>query len=247
MNTKIALSTSFLVGAVMGALVTWKLVKEKYSKIAQEEINSVKEVFSRRLDEDEVVSEMTDEEYKNRVEDVENVEPVISKKKESIIYRKTVGKYSYNLACEKDKEITLPETDYGEEDEPEEDPDMNGKDYGNEYNSKSEEELDGPRVISFDEFAEEKDYYDKLSISYYELDDTLADEQEEIISDTDAIVGDEALLCFGEDSNDPDIVYVRNDRLSIDYEVVRLHKSYRETVLGVVDKPARKKRPLNDN
>lgn len=38
----------FTTGAALGSLVTWKLVKSKYEQIAQEEIDSVKEVFFRR-------------------------------------------------------------------------------------------------------------------------------------------------------------------------------------------------------
>lgn len=38
----------FAVGAAIGSAVTWKLVKTKYERIADEEIESVKEVFSRR-------------------------------------------------------------------------------------------------------------------------------------------------------------------------------------------------------
>ena len=38
----------FAAGAAIGALVTWKLVKNKYERIAQEEINSVKETFAKR-------------------------------------------------------------------------------------------------------------------------------------------------------------------------------------------------------
>ena len=37
----------FTAGAAIGSVVTWKLVKTKYERIAQEEIDSVKEVFSR--------------------------------------------------------------------------------------------------------------------------------------------------------------------------------------------------------
>lgn len=44
MNNKLA----FLLGAVVGAAGTWYFVKKKYEQIAQEEIDSVKEVFSRR-------------------------------------------------------------------------------------------------------------------------------------------------------------------------------------------------------
>lgn len=40
----------FTAGALCGALATYKFVKTKYERIAQEEIDSVKEVFGRRRD-----------------------------------------------------------------------------------------------------------------------------------------------------------------------------------------------------
>ncbi len=39
----------FVLGAAVGSVVTWKYVKKKYEQIAQDEINSVKEVFSKRV------------------------------------------------------------------------------------------------------------------------------------------------------------------------------------------------------
>ena len=39
----------FAVGAAIGSAVTWKVVKTKYEKIAQEEIESVKEAFADQL------------------------------------------------------------------------------------------------------------------------------------------------------------------------------------------------------
>lgn len=44
----------FATGAAIGSLVTWKLIKTKYERQAQEEIDSVKEVFSRRSESKEV-------------------------------------------------------------------------------------------------------------------------------------------------------------------------------------------------
>lgn len=38
----------FALGAAVGSAVTWQYTKKKYEKIAQEEIDSVKEVFSKR-------------------------------------------------------------------------------------------------------------------------------------------------------------------------------------------------------
>lgn len=39
----------FAVGAAVGSLATWKIVKTKYEKIAQEEIDSVKEVYTKKM------------------------------------------------------------------------------------------------------------------------------------------------------------------------------------------------------
>lgn len=45
---KVVPFVTFAVGAAIGSVVTWQLVKTKYEQIAQEEIDSVKEVFSNR-------------------------------------------------------------------------------------------------------------------------------------------------------------------------------------------------------
>ena len=57
MNDKLKLVTAFLSGAGIGAIVTWKLVKTKYAQIANDEIESVKEVFSRRYSEKKEANE----------------------------------------------------------------------------------------------------------------------------------------------------------------------------------------------
>lgn len=46
MNTKFINVLMFATGAAIGSVVTWKVVKTKYERIAQEEIDSVKERFS---------------------------------------------------------------------------------------------------------------------------------------------------------------------------------------------------------
>ena len=38
----------FVAGAAFGSFVTWKLLRDKYEQIAQDEIDSVKEVFSKK-------------------------------------------------------------------------------------------------------------------------------------------------------------------------------------------------------
>lgn len=50
MNNKFANFIIFVAGAATGSAVTWKLLKTKYERLAQEEIDSVKEVFSRKVE-----------------------------------------------------------------------------------------------------------------------------------------------------------------------------------------------------
>ena len=49
-------------GAAIGSAVTFKLMRDKYEQIVQEEIDSVKEVFSKKKDESDDIDEVVDEE-----------------------------------------------------------------------------------------------------------------------------------------------------------------------------------------
>lgn len=102
------------------------------------------------------------------------------------------------------------------------------------------EELGEPYVISKDSFENEYQDFAKESLVYFEDDDVLSDDKDEIIQEREKVIGTEALNSFGEGSDDEDIVYVRNLALSIDYEVVQEHQSYKENVMGLLDENDRK-------
>ena len=66
MNYKLYSLLSFVAGAAIGSVVTWKLVEKKYQQIAEEEIESVKEVYASKkpsLDEcaDEIIRQTADD------------------------------------------------------------------------------------------------------------------------------------------------------------------------------------------
>jgi hypothetical protein len=90
------------------------------------------------------------------------------------------------------------------------------------------DEDDNVRIISVEHYNETRPEYDKEILYFYEDDEVLVTEGEEIIDDVNETVGPSALLSFGEMSEDPEIVYVRNDNRRVDYEVIRLSKSYAE-------------------
>ena len=67
--------------------------------------------------------------------------------------------------------------------------------------------------------------YETVSWSYYN-DNVLADENDDIVEDIDRSVGIESLKHFGAIEDEPDMVYVRNDKLKLDFEILRVDENY---------------------
>lgn len=101
----------------------------------------------------------------------------------------------------------------------------------------TDDESNEPYVISKDSYENEYLEFHKNSLVYFDKDNTLCDDHDEIIDDVDFFIGEESLMMFGEGSDDEDIVFVRNLRIQSDFEVVREHQSYKENVLGIKDTP----------
>jgi hypothetical protein len=88
-----------------------------------------------------------------------------------------------------------------------------------------------PYLIDFDQFGAEEDKFDKLTVYFYKKDLTMTDDQDTIMEDVNEAVGDINLLIYAGN----DVVYIRNERLSIDYEIIVHDGSYKELVLGERD------------
>lgn len=83
-----------------------------------------------------------------------------------------------------------------------------------------------------EEEIETYDNFEDISLTYYAEDDILCDDQEQVIEDPEAIIGD-ALTKFGVKSGYPDTVYVINKRVRAIFEVLMVEGSYQEIVLGM--------------
>lgn len=93
---------------------------------------------------------------------------------------------------------------------------------------------DIPYVIHYDE-RDAMEGYSQVSLTYYAGDDVLCDDRDDIIdpiADRNRLVGENNLELFGHGSQDPSIVYVRNDTLEIVYEIVKSPNTYAEEVAG---------------
>ena len=105
-----------------------------------------------------------------------------------------------------------------------------------------------PYIISYEEFVDEHDEFEKESLTYYSGDDTLADSRDDPVDDVDQKINERSLDFFGWRSYDESVVYVRNKSISMDFEIVRDPGRYSHVVMGLEvdpDEPPRgKKRPL---
>lgn len=168
----------FSLGAAVGSVITWKLIKTKYEQIAQDEINEVREFYHKKMSEqdaDKDYSDWAEEHPKECKEDKENYASIL---KENDYIKKKGG---------------------------------------------AKEMFDKPYVISPDEFGEND--YETESLTYYE-DGVLADDFDNVIENIDELVGIDSLNHFGEYEDDS--VFVRNDMLKIDYEILMDTRKYSE-------------------
>ena len=188
MNKTINFMT-FVLGVAVGSVVTWRYVEKKYEQIAQDEIDSVKEVFSKRE------TEFT--------EDTEvQIKADNAKKKPSVIeYAARLREQGYtnysDMVDEKPEEV---------KEEP--------------------MSVDKPYVIAPEEFGELDDY-ETISLIYY-ADQILADDNDVIVDDIEDVVGFDSLNSFGEYEDDS--VFVRNDRLKCDYEILLDQRKYSDVI-----------------
>lgn len=200
MNNILSKVIIFVAGATIGSLATYKIVKSKYDKLIDEEIESVREAYSRTYDEnvkDQDSNEGQNNESDNNKEAYEDYSDETVEEYESI-----VSQYS---------------GDYEDE----------GEDAGKDDGEEVDYGMDRPYVISPDAFADSE--YVTASFWYFE-DGILTDEDYNVIEEEDIeeLIGKESLEHFGDYPDDPDTVYVRDDSLKVDYEICRDNRCYSE-------------------
>lgn len=190
---------TFTGGIAIGVATTWQYAKKKYERIAQEEIDSVKAVFSKH-------KQMTGKEAnKLRSETMESRE---NTKKDISKYQSKLYGYGY-ADCSHSVKDRFQVEFTEKKDEMEE-----------------EEQMDHPYIITPNEFGEFEDY-DTISLTYYS-DGILADDDDELVDNPEEIVGRDSVNHFGEYEDDS--VFVRNDRMRCDYEILLDHRTYSEAI-----------------
>ena len=196
---KLGTVIAFLAGTAIGGMAAWRVANERYAKISEEDILSVKEAFRNR--EQKLKDEI--EELKSKLDVTECLEE--EEKVPSTILstnehqdKGDINEYVRMVNRTKYAHTSVPQ--------------------------KEDHSIEAPYVISPEEFGE-MDGYTQIGLTYFEDDDILSDENGVIIDDPEEIVGD-ALNHFGD--YEEDSVFVRSDPKRCDYEILKDLRSYAE-------------------
>lgn len=184
-------------GAVAGFAAGWFLAKRKYEAYAKDEIDSVKKYYlDKHLEHEKALKEIK--------KDQKELDEAIGTKFDEVVeeYKKKLGEQTVITDCGKEDEEVKAESEAPEE-----------------------EPAEKPFMISEDEFLNDKNEYEKISLTYFTMDDTLADDCDEMVDIEETISTD----IFNQiaESDDGDY-YVRNDTLQCDYEIIKVDQSYKE-------------------
>lgn len=189
----------FLSGVGVGYIIADTMKEEEYKEKAREEINEVKAIYK------EKIAEMSgDVNKETKIIDAEIIEEDDSEEIEEYKHRAKVYDYAqiYNDKAKNDEEIKPKVKPLAEDNYP-------------------------PYVINEDEYGEFDDY-DTKNLTYFMEDKKLVDEDiEDVIKDVDSLIGLENLKIF-DDFPDCTGIYVRNDDLKIDFEILKDDFSWSE-------------------
>jgi hypothetical protein len=207
-------------GAAISWYVTDRRLQKKYEKIAEEEIDSMRDHFRKRLVAKEVKPEISD----------------LGKRVEELGYAPTPavppqapGELNTAPGVEERDQVNVFEQ-------------AKVEDVWDYEVEKAARDPSTPYVIHFDERGETG--YEQVTLTYYAGDDVLCDDKDKVIDDKERVVGEANLDKFGHGSNDAVIVYVRNEYLDLDIEVVKSEQTFLEEVHGIAhaDAPRRRER-----
>ncbi len=207
-----------IVGSMIGGFVQDKRLRTKYEELAESEIDQMREHFR---------AQIIAREEKPALEELQGVV-------------ENAGYSTPNTAAEPLLPVADPIVS-----EPEKTEQYNvfrdhnqaeiagdGWDYTTELANRIEHQgRKRPYVIHEDE-QHELDY-NETEFSYYEGDDVVCDSENRIVSNPEAVIGEDFREKFGHGAEDPNVCFVRNDELAADIEVTRWEAMYSVEVQGL--------------
>lgn len=195
----------FIGGVAAGSFVTWRLLKEKYIRQTQEEINEVREHYRKKKESEEVTVDS-------------NGATETNEKPDLIAYAAKLTKNGY-IDYTNPKSLVKATGDMIDA--------VVQKD--NEESSDpvilNDPSYQPPYIISPEDFAID-DEYTIVNLNYY-IDGVLTDEDDNIVENVDDVVGLENLNHMGE--YEDDALHIRNENYKCEYEILLSRRLYHDT------------------
>ena len=195
----------FIGGVAAGSFVTWRLLKEKYIRQTQEEINEVREHYRKKKESEEVTVDSNGSTETNEKPDLIEYAAKLTKNgyidytnPKSLV--KATGDM-IDAVVQKDNEESLDPVI------------LNDPSY------------QPPYIISPEDFAID-DEYTIVNLNYY-IDGVLTDEDDNIVENVDDVVGLENLNHMGE--YEDDALHIRNENYKCEYEILLSRRLYHDT------------------
>ena len=232
--------------AGLSHILTKKSLETKYARMAQEDIDTMKQHYKLLYKDGEKspYSEVVEEESEEDT-DVVTMNEIV----ETLEYDNVQYDDISETTTEVEVEIEVEETPT---DEPWPFEKTNVFQHSSTYGQEDfdyEEEVkkrtpDAPYIITKDEFMNNETSFQQITVTYFNGDDVLADDKDQMINDKERTVGETNLDKMGYGSDDPNVLYVRNDRMEIEFEILNSDGKYSEEVCGFIehsDKPRLRK------
>lgn len=211
----------FTAGVAVGAAVSYAASKRYFEKICENEIESVKQTYMKKAASKEAAE-------KNREMKAKVYTSEMAVKDNNVIntYKTLIEPYRGSVSVDKTEKEESPIVTHNVFSDAEDD--GNFLDEDEEFSDSiapSEGLAENPYIISNIEFENEMPHFDKFALYIYSDGvSVLEDGNDSMIEDITELIGHDALDHVGEfESN---VVFVRNEQRSSDYEVIILKEAY---------------------
>lgn len=207
MNKGLKQALIFISGGCLGAAAGVYATSKYFFAKADKEINEMKEYYETKLNRIKKMQDDANLVMDEKDKPIEKVEEEEIEKSEFEEYEGMIDKLQYNKISQKAKKKKKEEVEVEE----------------------TVINVNEPKIISYNEYSDDVKY-DKVVVSYFEEDGVLMLQDESLFEDGLNILGSMNLEQFGmfPDDPEPDTIYIRNELLGTDYEVVREEGSYEQ-------------------
>ena len=191
------------VGFIGGSVTAYFGFRSYFEQVSADEIEQVKKIYNQKPDHKKFAEEMAKIELEaQRIVEEENAKEAPLNKPQPTQF----GTYESLVR------------DEGYLETPPEDASLKEEDKAKELKRRF-------GIITEEEFQTDCPDYNKICLSYYPDSETITDDSDQVVDKVYKLFNPEALDHFGSDPMDPDVIHIRNDESTIDFEIVKCEGS----------------------